>query len=154
MSAVYTFSRRQFIDAPPGKIWDFVSSPANLARITPPGMGFDIISPSEKRMYEGIIIIYRVKPLAGIPVTWVTEITHITEGSYFVDEQRSGPYALWHHRHFIEPEGDGTVMTDIVTYLPPFGILGRIANSLFIKRKLRQIFDYREKVMNSLSGKF
>lgn len=154
MSAVYTFSRRQFIDAPPGKIWDFVSSPANLARITPPGMGFDIISPSEKRMYEGIIIIYRVKPLAGIPVTWVTEITHITEGSYFVDEQRSGPYAMWHHRHFIEPEGDGTVMTDIVTYLPPFGILGRIANSLFIKRKLRQIFDYREKVMNSLSGKF
>lgn len=152
MSAVYTFTRRQSIDAPPGKVWDFVSSPANLARITPAGMGFDIISPAEKKMYEGMIIIYRVKPLAGIPVTWVTEITHITEGSYFVDEQRSGPYTLWHHRHFIEPDGNGTMMTDIVTYRPPLGILGRIANSLFIRKKLGQIFDYRERVMNSFSA--
>lgn len=153
MSTVYTLTRRQFIDAPPGKVWDFVSSPANLARITPPGMGFDIISPAEKKMYEGMIIIYLVRPLAGIPVTWVTEITHITEGSYFVDEQRTGPYALWHHRHFIEPEGEGTLMTDIVTYRPPLGILGRIANSLLIRKRLRQIFDYRESAMNSLSGR-
>ena len=152
MSNVNTFSRRQYIDAPPVKVWDFVSSPANLARITPPGMGFNIISPAEKKMYEGMIIIYRVKPLAGIPVTWVTEITHITEGSYFVDEQRSGPYAMWHHRHFIEPDGDGTLMTDIVTYRPPLGIFGRIANSMFIRKRLGQIFDYRERVMNSFSA--
>lgn len=149
MAKVYTLSRRQYIDATPARVWEFVSSPANLSRITPPGMGFDIISPVETRMYEGMIITYRVRPLAGIPVTWVTEITHISEGRYFVDEQRSGPYAIWHHRHFIEPEGNGTVMTDIVTYRPPFGFLGKIANTLIIRQRLKQIFDYREKAMNS-----
>lgn len=154
MAKVYTFSRRQHIDANPARVWDFVSSPANLARITPPGMGFDIISPVETRMYEGLIITYRVRPLAGIPVTWVTEITHISEGRYFVDEQRSGPYSMWHHRHFIEPEGGGTVMTDIVTYRPPLGILGRIANTLFIRKKLKKIFDFREKALDSWAKQY
>lgn len=149
MTKVYTLSRRQYIDATPARVWEFVSSPANLSLITPPGMGFDITSPVENRMYEGMIITYLVRPLARIPFTWVTEITHITEGSYFVDEQRSGPYSMWHHRHFIEPDGKGTVMTDIVTYIPPFGILGRMANALFISRRLKQIFDFREKAMNS-----
>ncbi len=153
MAKVHTFSRRQYIDATPAKVWEFVSSPANLSRITPPGMGFNIISPAESVMYEGMIIIYRVRPLAGIPVTWVTEITHISEGKYFVDEQRSGPYAMWHHRHFLEPQGDGTLMTDIVTYRPPFGILGRIANALIIRRRLKQIFGYREKAMNAWAAR-
>lgn len=145
--------RRQYIDATPAKVWEFISSPANLSRITPSGMGFNILSPVEPVMYEGMIIIYRVRPMAGIPVTWVTEITHISEGRYFVDEQRSGPYAMWHHRHFIEPEGDGTHMTDIVTYRPPFGLLGRIANMLFIRQRLEQIFGFREKAMNSWAAR-
>lgn len=149
MAKVYKLSRSQYIDASPEKIWEFVSSPGNLARITPPSMGFEITSPVEDKMYEGMIITYRVRPLAGIPVTWVTEITHLTEGRYFVDEQRSGPYSLWHHRHFIEPQGNGTLMTDMVTYIPPLGILGRIANALFIRKKLRRIFDFREKAMNA-----
>jgi ligand-binding SRPBCC domain-containing protein len=153
MAKVYTFSRRQYIDATPAKVWEFVSSPANLSRITPPGMGFNIVSPLESVMYEGMIIVYRVRPLAGIPVTWVTEITHITEGRYFVDEQRSGPYAMWHHRHFLEPEGDGTLMTDIVTYRPPFGLLGKIVNTLFIRKRLKQIFGFREKAMNSWAAR-
>ena len=149
MAKIYKLSRSQYIDASPEKIWEFVSSPGNLARITPPSMGFEITSPVEDKMYEGMIITYRVRPLAGIPVTWVTEITHLTEGRYFVDEQRSGPYSLWHHRHFIEPQGNGTLMTDMVTYIPPLGILGRIANALFIRKKLSRIFDFREKAMNA-----
>ncbi len=149
MAKVYTLSRQQYIDAPPEKVWEFVSSPANLTRITPPEMGFEITSPAEKIMYEGMIITYRVRPLAGIPVTWVTEITHLREGSYFVDEQRSGPYTLWHHRHFIEPEGEGTLMTDMVTYRPPFGFLGQIANAIAIRRKLIRIFAFREEAMNT-----
>jgi ligand-binding SRPBCC domain-containing protein len=111
-------------------------------------MGFDITSDvAEGSMYEGMIITYRVSPLAGIKMNWVTEITHVEEGRFFVDDQRSGPYALWHHQHFVEPDGDGTMMTDIVTYMPPFGILGRIANRLIIRRRLKEIFDYREKSM-------
>lgn len=153
MAKVYTLTRRQHIEVSPSRVWDFVASPANLSAITPPEMGFDITSPVENRMYEGMIITYIVRPLAGIPMTWVTEITHIKEGSYFVDEQRSGPYALWHHRHFIEPDGEGSLMTDIVTYLPPFGILGRIANTLLIRQRLKQIFDFREKAMTSWAEK-
>lgn len=111
-------------------------------------MGFDITSPEEPgKMYEGMIIIYTVTPLAGIRMTWVTEITHVEEGRYFVDEQRVGPYSLWHHQHFIEPDGDGVIMTDIVTYRPPFGILGRLANLLFIRSRLNEIFEYRNKVL-------
>lgn len=148
MATVHKLSKQQYIDASPEKVWEFVSSPVNLAKITPPSMGFEITSPVENRMYEGMIIIYRVRPLAGIPVTWVTEITRLSEGRYFVDEQRSGPYSLWHHRHFIEPQGNGTLMTDMVTYIPPLGFLGRIANALFIRKKLSRIFDFREKAMN------
>lgn len=148
MAAVYSLSKQQYIDAPTSKVWEFVSSPANLALITPPEMGFEITSPAEKHMYEGMIITYRVRPFAGIPVTWVTEITHLREGSYFVDEQRSGPYTLWHHRHFIEPKGAGTLMTDLVTYRPPFGLLGSVANAIVIRRKLIRIFTFREEAMN------
>lgn len=148
MGKTYTFRRRQHIAASPDRVWEFVSAPSNLKKITPPYMGFDITSDgADGSMYEGMIITYRVSPLAGIKMNWVTEITHVEEGRFFVDDQRSGPYALWHHQHFIEPDGDGTLMTDIVTYMPPFGLLGRIANRLIIRRRLKEIFDYREKSM-------
>ena len=99
-------------------------------------------------MYPGMIISYKVRPLLGIPMTWVTEITHVAEKKYFVDEQRVGPYALWHHQHFIEPHGNGVMMTDIVSYKPPLGFMGNIAHSLLIRRQLEGIFAYRKGALN------
>ena len=108
------------------EVWDFISSPVNLKEITPDYMGFDIVTEDiPKRMYEGMIIGYKVSPIAGIKTKWLTEITHVVDKKYFVDEQRIGPYKMWHHQHFIEPLPEGGVlMTDIVTYQPPFGFFG------------------------------
>lgn len=128
--------------------WDFFSKPQNLKKITPEYMGFDIVSNSRvDEMYAGQIIRYIVKPLAGIPMQWTTEITQVKEPNFFIDEQRQGPYKLWHHQHlFIEVE-NGVLMEDIVHYRPPMGFLGDIANSLFIRKKLKEIFDFRKKVI-------
>src|SRR5690606_35147038 len=101
-------------------------------------------------MYAGQIIEYKVRPLLGIQLSWVTEITHIVEGSYFVDEQRFGPYSFWHHQHFIKPVTGGVEMTDIVHYKIPLGIIGRIMNSLFIKKQLNDIFLYRRSRLDEL----
>lgn len=118
-------------------------------------MGFKITSiSSEGEMYAGMIISYKVSPLAGIKLNWVTEITHVKEGVYFVDEQRVGPYSMWHHEHRIEPIDGGVLMTDIVTYQPPLGIFGALANGLFIKKQLQRIFDYRFKALEKRFGKF
>jgi ligand-binding SRPBCC domain-containing protein len=142
--AFYQFRQEQLIPASIDEVWDFISSPANLKEITPDYMGFDITSGDlPETMYEGMIISYKVAPVLGIKTTWVTEITHIRDKEYFVDEQRVGPYALWHHQHFIEPQNEGVLMKDIVSYAPPFGILGAIANTLMIRKKLKEIFDYR-----------
>lgn len=142
--AFYQFKQEQFIPATIDEVWDFISSPANLKEITPDYMGFDITSGDlPEKMYEGMIISYKVAPVLGIKTTWVTEITHIRDKEYFVDEQRVGPYALWHHQHFIAPKDQGVLMKDIVSYAPPFGPLGAIANTLMIKKKLKEIFDYR-----------
>ena len=143
--AFYQLNKRQFIPVAPEKVWDFISSPANLKQITPPYMGFDILSPAlPEKMYEGMIIRYRVSPFPGFSTTWVTEITHVEEMKYFVDEQRIGPYVMWHHQHLLEPADGGVIMTDIVSYSPPLGFLGAVANSLLIRRKLNEIFEYRE----------
>ena len=101
-------------------------------------------------MYPGQIITYVVKPVAGIPVKWATEITHVKDKEYFVDEQRFGPYAMWHHQHWFKPTDNGVHMTDIVHYAIPLGILGRMANSLMVKKKLKEIFDYRYQKINTL----
>ena len=102
------------------------------------------------KMYPGMIIPYKVKPLLGVPVTWVTEITQVVEKKFFIDEQRIGPYAFWHHQHFIEPQDDGVLMTDIVSYQPPFGFLGRLANALLIAGKLKEIFDFRKTALETI----
>ncbi len=150
----YQIHETQKIPANIGEIWDFISSPANLKAITPEYMGFDITSKLlTDRMYPGMIITYRISPVPGIKMNWVTEITHVKEGEYFVDEQRIGPYALWHHEHKIEVIGGGVLMTDIVTYKPPFGLIGTIANALFIRKQLRIIFDYRREAMEKLFGR-
>jgi ligand-binding SRPBCC domain-containing protein len=140
----YQFTHSQKIPASLDSVWNFISNPNNLKEITPPFLDFRVItSPGDTKMYAGMIITYIVKPLFGIPVKWVTEITHIREKSYFVDEQRVGPYRLWHHQHKIEPIEHGVLMTDIVTYIPPFYFIGAIANRFFIKRKLSEIFHFR-----------
>jgi len=125
-------------------VWNFISDPRNLKKITPSYMGFQITNePIAEKMYAGMIIAYKVTPLLNIPLQWVTEITHVQEMEYFVDEQRIGPYLLWHHQHRISEIEGGTLMQDIVSYKPPFGPLGILANSLIIESQLKSIFEYR-----------
>jgi ligand-binding SRPBCC domain-containing protein len=140
----YQFTEKQLVKSSLSEVWDFISSPSNLKEITPSYMGFDITSENlSQKMYQGMIISYKVSPLLKLKMNWVTEITHVVENQFFVDEQRLGPYKLWHHQHHIKETENGVLMTDIVTYIPPFGVLGDIANSLFIKKQLKEIFDYR-----------
>jgi len=149
--AFYQFITTQQLNADIDEVWDFITSPKNLKKITPPHMGFNISSNNaDEKAYSGMMISYIVSPIKGLRMKWLTEISHIREGEYFIDEQRSGPYKLWHHQHKIEKQGSKVLMTDIVTYIPPFGFLGRIANTIFIKSKLKQIFLYREKVLNEM----
>ena len=147
--AFYQFRKTQTINASLDEVWDFISSHRNLKEITPDYMGFDITSEGlPDKMYEGMIIAYKVSPLLGIKTTWVTEITKIKDKHYFVDEQRVGPYKIWHHQHIVEDCDQGVLMTDIVSYSPPLGLLGRLANSLFITKKLEEVFDYRVKAVD------
>lgn len=153
--AYYQFIQTQKVNASLEDVWDFISSPKNLKEITPDYMGFDITSEGlTEKMYPGMIIGYRVSPLLGIKTTWVTEITQVRDLSYFVDEQRIGPYSIWHHQHFIEPIEGGALMRDIVTYRPPFGFLGAIMNRLVIQKKLKEIFSYRTEAIEKRYGKF
>ena len=152
------FQKRQTqkVKATIDEVWDFISSPSNLKEITPDYMGFEIVTENlPEKMYKGMIIGYKVSPIAGLKTNWVTEITQVDEKKYFVDEQRIGPYKMWHHQHFIEElPGGGVLMTDIVTYQPPFGFLGAIANSVLIKKKLIEIFEYRTKAVEKRFGEY
>jgi len=131
--------------------WEFFLSPANLKLITPAYMGFDITSGNaNEKMYPGIIITYNVKPVLNIPLKWVTEITQVKEPFYFVDNQKLGPYKFWHHQHIFKEIKNGTEMTDIVNYSAPFGILGAMVENLFIKKKVEEIFNFRNKKLNYL----
>ena len=134
--------------------WQFLSDPKNLKRITPDYMGFKIVKGAESSMYAGQIIEYVVTPLLGISTTWVTEITHVKEPEYFVDEQRFGPYALWHHKHFIKPIKNGVEMVDLVDYKIPFGFLGRLAQPLVVYPKLKEIFEFRREALTKLFGTY
>jgi len=152
---VYTKHETFKIPATIDRVWDFISSPQNLTHITPEYMGFDITTKNlPEKVYAGMIISYIVKPLLGIRMRWVTEITHVSELKYFVDEQRFGPYAMWHHQHIIEAIEGGVLMTDIVDYQPPMGFMGAIANQLFIKKQLNEIFTFRTKKLEEHFGKF
>lgn len=153
--AFYQLIQTQKIPADIAAVWDFISSPINLKEITPDYLGFEVTSKTcNEKMYPGMIITYKVSPLLGIKLSWMTEITHVKDLEYFVDEQRVGPYALWHHQHKIEAIENGVLMTDIVTYAPPFAFLGAIANTLIIKNKLKEIFDYRTVAVEKRFGKF
>jgi ligand-binding SRPBCC domain-containing protein len=130
--------------------WRYFSDASNLAKITPPSLGFEVTSPLPDRVYAGLIITYRVRPLFGVPVNWVTEITHVDEQRLFVDEQRFGPYRFWHHQHHFRAVDGGVEMTDIVHYALPPG--GGIARGLIVAPRLKQIFDYRREVLERTYG--
>jgi ligand-binding SRPBCC domain-containing protein len=153
--AVYSLKTVQSIPVSLERAWDFFSSPANLQSITPAKMGFKIISQHHgKKMYAGQIIEYKVKPVLGIPLYWMTEITHVQDQQHFIDEQRFGPYSLWHHQHHFKAVPGGVEMTDIVHYKLPLWVLGDIANTLFVKKQLKDIFDYRFQKVEELFGKW
>jgi len=151
---VYSFETKQHLPISVDEAWEFFSSPKNLKEITPDYMQFKIHSDlGDGKMYEGQIIEYTVKPLLSIPLRWVTEITHVKEPFYFVDEQRAGPYKMWHHQHKFKETSDGVEMTDLLHYAIPLGPIGRIANSIFVKRQLNAIFEYRKQTVDQLFSK-
>ena len=134
--------------------WKFFSDPKNLKVITPEYMGFDITSGGDRPMFAGQIIQYIVKPVAGIKTKWVTEITHVQAPFHFVDEQRFGPYDLWHHKHFFREIDGGVEMEDIIDYKLPFGVLGQLVHKPVVRKKLEEIFDFRRKKLLEIFGEY
>ncbi len=143
----------QFLPLSLEKAWDFFSSPKNLNEITPPEMTFKILYDIPEKMYEGMMISYKISPMLNIPLDWVTEITHVKDHEFFVDEQRVGPYAIWHHEHHFKAVEGGVMMTDILHYKVGLGILGSIASVLFVDSKVKGIFDYRFKKLETMFPK-
>tara|TARA_B100001123_G_C14887375_1_gene858461 strand:+ start:149 stop:676 length:528 start_codon:yes stop_codon:yes gene_type:complete len=149
---LHRFETEQLLPISSREAWEFFSSPRNLTVITPPEMGFEVTSPMPSTIYAGLIVTYRVRPIFGIPVQWVTEITHVDEGRYFVDEQRLGPYRLWHHEHhFVEVTG-GVRIQDIVHYSVPFGPLGDLVNQIIVRTRVEDIFQFRRSVLDQRFG--
>jgi ligand-binding SRPBCC domain-containing protein len=155
MSKIYSLKTVQKLPVSLEEAWEFFSRPKNLKEITPANLGFNIISKHHgDKMYAGQIIEYKVSPLLGIPLYWMTEITQVSENQFFIDEQRYGPYSLWHHQHHFKPIDGGVEMTDIVHYKIPFWFLGDIANTILVKRELRKIFDFRFRKAEEVLGKW
>ncbi|GAB3928323.1 SRPBCC family protein [Mucilaginibacter myungsuensis] len=152
----YLFTYEQNMPIPLAQAWDFFSSPLNLAKITPVEMGFTVTSPfnEQTKMYEGMIITYKITPLFGIKMDWMTEITHVKDGQYFVDEQRFGPYALWHHQHHFKEIPGGVHMTDILNYAIPYGPIGTLANAILVKKQVEKIFEHRRKAIIEMFGEY
>ena len=150
---IYSIKTVQNVTASLDECWSFFSSPRNLQKITPSDMGFEITDYDERTVYPGQVIQYKVRPLFGITLSWMTVITAVKENSYFIDEQRFGPYALWHHKHFFEATPEGVKMTDVVHYGLPLGFLGRIMNTVVVKSKLKEIFEFREKAVDAMFNK-
>ena len=151
---IYTLKSIQRLPISIEKAWKFFSDPKNLKTITPDYMGFITLSGDDRSMFAGQIIQYIVTPVMGIPMKWVTEITHVQEQKYFVDEQRFGPYALWHHKHFFKEIPGGVEMEDIVDYKIPMGILGQMVHPILVQPKLKEIFDYRTQKLIELFGTY
>lgn len=148
----YQLKRQQFLAIDPHQAWEFFSDPRNLAQITPPWLGFKICSDVPSHIHAGLIIQYRVSPIAGWSVPWTTEITQVRAPGYFVDEQRLGPYRFWHHQHLFEVQDGGVLMTDIVHYALPLWWIGRLIHQGMVQRKINEIFDYRHRVLAQRFG--
>ena len=147
---MYQLKTIQFVKTDMATCWDFFSNPKNLSKITPQSMGFIVRTELPDKMYEGLMIEYTVCPMLGIPMNWITEIKTVKNHSFFVDEQRKGPYRIWHHEHHFKEVEGGVEMTDIVSYEIPFGFLGRLMHPILVKNKLKEIFDYRRQKVDEL----
>ena len=153
-SGIYTLEASQEVNISLEEAWTFFSLPSNLAKITPPEMGFITTSKPQGKAYPGQIITYKVGVAPFVKLNWVTEITQVEELQFFIDEQRFGPYKMWHHEHWFEALASGkTLMRDKISYKLPFGILGAIAHPLFVKSKLKRIFSFREETLNNIFNK-
>lgn len=152
-SGIYTLSAKTLVRADVQTLWDFISLPENLSKITPPDMEFRITFRSSldgEKMYPGQIIAYKVRPMPFFKANWVTEITQVLEKRFFIDEQRFGPYSFWHHQHILQEADGGIEMIDIVSYKLPFGVLGRWIGGKLVRKQLKGIFDYRAKKMKEI----
>ncbi len=151
---IYQYKSKQKLPISIDIAWDLLSNPKNLQKIMPDYLGFKILSGADRPMFAGQIIQYNVTPVLGIPVKWITEITHVDDKKYFVDVQLYGPYSLWHHKHFIKEVKGGVEMEDIVDYKVPLGILGQLAHPFIVKPKLNEIFEFRRKKLIEMFGEF
>ncbi|MFN0095299.1 MAG: SRPBCC family protein [Dehalococcoidia bacterium] len=138
------------VEADLGDVWRFFSDPRNLSKITPPWLGLQLTCEPPAEMYPGLILTYTVRPIARVPMTWVTEITHVLDRRLFVDEQRFGPYRFWHHQHHFRQVPAGVEMEDIVHYAVPFGPLGDAVNRLSVKQRVQSIFSHRTGVIREV----
>ncbi len=153
--ATFSFKTVQKIPTDLETAWSFFSDAGNLQAITPENLGFTILSDRyDGKMYPGQIIEYIVRPVLGIPIYWMTEITHVQDRLLFIDEQRVGPYQLWHHQHHFRAVEGGVEMTDLVHYRNPLGFLGNMANRFFVERQLRKIFEFRFRKIEDLFGRW
>jgi ligand-binding SRPBCC domain-containing protein len=143
---LYLLLQEQLLPISLQEAWDFFGNPANLPLITSPDLGFRVTSPLPERMHAGMIVTYTVTPFLGLPVKWITEITHADPPHFFVDEQRFGPYRFWHHQHHFRATPEGTAMIDLVHYALPFGPLGTLAAPL-VRKRLHAIFSFRRQAL-------
>ncbi len=148
---VYTLRRRQFIPRPIDRVFAFFQAPENLGKITPSSMRFTILTPLPFSIHKGRLIDYIIR-LSGVPMHWRTLISEYQPPNMFVDEQLKGPYLMWHHTHAFMEVGGGTMMTDRVRYVLPFGIIGDLVHRIYIRKQLEYIFDYRREVLARLFG--
>lgn len=151
---IYTLHKTQKLPISLDEAWDFLCNPANLSKLTPQEMNMNIISGADRPMYAGQVLQYSVTPLPGFKTKWVSEITQYEEKKYFVDLQLYGPYAFWHHKHFVHEIEGGVEMEDIIDYKVPFGILGRMVHPILVKPKLESIFNYRREQLELLFGTY
>jgi ligand-binding SRPBCC domain-containing protein len=149
---IHYLYREQVIPAHVDRVWAYFADPRNLNELTPPDMNFEIVAGGDVCIYEGQLVEYRVEFIRGLRSLWLTEIAHVREGTYFVDEQQIGPYRFWYHEHKFESQDNGVKMTDHVTYSVPFGMLGDTVNQVWIQGRLADIFDYRRQKIIELFG--
>lgn len=142
-----TLQQQQILPISLEEAWNFFATPRNLNEITPPDLTFEITSPLPDKMYEGLMITYKIRPFLNIPFDWCTEITHIKEMEYFVDEQRSGPYKIWHHEHHFNAVEGGVLMTDLLYYEIGLSAIGWLAGKLFVHQRVKDIFTYRKQTL-------
>ena len=153
LSGIYRLKSIQRVKAPIEEVWDFFSKPSNLQNITPKDLDFKITSGTNENMTQGDIITYRIQVLPFIANNWVTEITAVNPLHSFVDEQRVGPYSIWHHKHSFEKNGDETIMTDEVYFKLPLEPFSKLLFNLYIKKKLTNIFSHRSEIVEKLFNK-